>query len=205
MYIPKPFQMEDESVMFDFIEQHNFGILITTQAQHPVGSHLPFWLDREQRRMYSHFARPNEQWRDIEDQEALIIFPGPHTYISPTWYETNQSVPTWNYVSVHVYGKITIIDDPSEVLGSLGKLVLQHEGPDSAYTLDSSNQAFVEGLSAGIVAFQCEIAKLEGKWKLSQNHSRARQENVVRQLEQSKHEDARSIAAQMKRNLEGGP
>jgi transcriptional regulator len=158
-------------------------------------------LDREEEYVYSHFAKPNEQWKDIEGQEVMAVFSGPHTYISPSWYETDQSVPTWNYVAAHVYGRIEIINDQNEIIRSLEKLVQKYEKPNSSYKLNESNKMFVDGLSRGIVTFRMKIDKVEGKWKLSQNHSEERQRRVIEQLEESIDQDAREISALMKRNL----
>jgi len=201
VYIPKHFKVEDRTKIFNFIDDNSFGTLVSMQDDRPVASHLPFLLDREEEYLYSHFARLNDQWKSIESQESLIIFQGPHTYVSSSWYETNQSVPTWNYVAVHVYGRIEIIKDKKEVLSSLEKLVLKYEEPNGIYKLDESNNEFIEGLSRGIVVFRMKVDRLEGKWKLSQNHSEDRQRKVINKLEQSKSEDARNIAELMKKNI----
>jgi transcriptional regulator len=201
LYIPKPFLVEDRAQLFDFINANGFGILFSTHNNSPYASHLPFLLDREEEYVYSHFAKPNEQWKDIEGQEVMAVFSGPHTYISPSWYETDQSVPTWNYVAAHVYGRIEIINDQNEIIRSLEKLVQKYEKPNSSYKLNESNKMFVDGLSRGIVTFRMKIDKVEGKWKLSQNHSEERQRRVIEQLEESIDQDAREISALMKRNL----
>lgn len=201
MYIPKHFEMQDQKDIYDFIEKHSFGIIVSTSQNMPTATHLPLLLDKKHGRLTGHFAKPNKQWHELEGQEVLIIFPGPHTYISSSWYETNQSVPTWNYVAVHVYGTVKIIQDPQELLASLKKLTEKYEGSDSSYHIDQTNEAYVHGLMKGIVGFQIEITKLEGKAKLSQNHSRERQERVIQELEKLKHSDAHEIAKLMKQNI----
>ena len=201
MYIPKHFLVEDHEQIFDFINNNAFGILFSNHNSSPYASHLPFYLDKEDGYLYSHFARPNEQWKDIEGQEVMVVFSGPHTYISSSWYETNQSVPTWNYVAVHVYGRIEIMNDQDEIITSLERLVQKYEEPNSTYKLNESNRLFVVGLSKGIVAFRMKIDKLEGKWKLSQNHSEDRQRRVIERLEQSKYQDAKEIAELMRNNI----
>ncbi len=198
MYIPKHFVVEDQEAIYDFIDHHGFGILFSTHDGRPVASHLPFELKRDEGCLYGHFARANEQWQEIANQEALIVFHGPHAYISSSWYETNQSVPTWNYVAVHAYGRIELIEDGQEVMRSLKRLVEKYEQPNSSYKLDETNREFTEKLSRGIVAFRMKIDRLEGKWKLSQNHSEERQRSIIAHLEQSQSEDARGIAEMMK-------
>ncbi|WP_027086134.1 FMN-binding negative transcriptional regulator [Cohnella panacarvi] len=200
MYIPKHFLVEDRGAIYDFIDHHGFGILFSTSNGCPVASHLPFELKRDEGCIYGHVARANEQWQEIADQEALIVFHGPHAYISSSWYETNQSVPTWNYVAVHAYGRIELIEDQTEVMRSLNRLVEKYEQPNSSYKLDETNREFAEKLSRGIVAFRMKIDRLEAKWKLSQNQSEERQRSIIDHLERSRSEDAREIAELMKGN-----
>ncbi|WP_025028536.1 FMN-binding negative transcriptional regulator [Caldalkalibacillus mannanilyticus] len=201
MYIPTPFVVEDKDTLFDFIEEHSFGILISNSDQVPVATHLPLTLDRENGYLIGHFAKPNPQWTDILNQEVLIIFHGPHSYISSSWYESNQSVPTWNYTAVHAYGEIEYMEDKQELLRTLNDLVTKYESSESSYKIDPSNIAVVEGLMKGIVGFKMKINRLEGKWKLSQNHSKERQERVIHALEQVGTEDAVDIARLMRKNI----
>ena len=109
MYIPAAFVESDPTALHGFIEQHSFGLLVSQLDGQPFASHLPFLLDRAagtQGTLIGHMARANPQWRQSDGQTALVIFSGPHAYISPTWYEADQVVPTWNYAAVHAYGKM---------------------------------------------------------------------------------------------------
>jgi transcriptional regulator len=112
-----------------------------------------------------------------------------------------MSVPTWNYIAVHVYGDVEIIEDQAGLIRTLEEMVIKYEKQNSSYRLDESNKEFIEGLSKGIVGFKIKINRLEGKWKLSQNHSKERQEKIINQLEQIQSEDAGIIARLMKENL----
>jgi transcriptional regulator len=188
--------------MFDFIDTYGFAIMVSHENNAPIATHLPLVLDRENEMLTGHFAKANRQWKGIEGQEVLVIFHGPHHYISSSWYETNQSVPTWNYIAVHVYGTVEIMTERDEILASLRQLVDKYEGPGSTYRIDASNEAFVQGLMDGIVAFRLKMNRIEGKWKLSQNHSRERQMRVIEALESIDTENAKSIAKQMRENLE---
>lgn len=201
MYIPKHFIVEDEEILFDFIEKNSFGILFSTNQNGPVATHLPFILDRTNGYLFGHFARPNTQWKDIINQEVLAVFHGPHSYISSSWYETNMSVPTWNYVALHVYGHIELMEEKEELLKVLKDMVKKYDEPNSPYHIDDSNQELIEGLMNGIVGFKLKINRLEGKWKLSQNHSKERQERVIKELEKSSNDNAQGIAKLMKGNL----
>ncbi len=199
MYIPKQFE-----IIYDLIEKHSFATLFSQHKGSPYATHLPLKLDREKGVLHGHIARPNSQWKDIENQEVLAIFHGPHSYISPSWYETKTAVPTWNYVAVHVYGRVEIVESEQELMKSLQDLVSAYEKPDSLYNLDDVEPSYVEGLSKGIVGFNIKITRVEGKQKLSQNHSEERQNLVIHQLEQIPNEDSLKIAELM-RNNKGNP
>ncbi len=202
MYIPKHFKIDDEEVIFDFIEKYGFATLFSQHKGEPYATHLPLMLNKSENALYGHFAHPNEQWKDAENQQVLAVFQGPHCYISPSWYETMKAVPTWNYVSIHVYGKLEVIEDKKEIFDSLNDLVNKYESPDSPYNLNEVEPRFIEGLSRGIVAFKINITKIEAKAKLSQNHSVERQERVIKQLENTSHQDNIQVATLMKKNLQ---
>ncbi|KEK22348.1 FMN-binding negative transcriptional regulator [Bacillus gaemokensis] len=201
MYIPKYFNITDEKTKYEIIEQNGFATLFSQHNGEPYATHLPLLLNRDERILYGHFARPNEQWKDIGEQKVLAVFQGPHCYISPSWYETNKAVPTWNYVAVHVYGEMKIVENEQELLGSLRDLVEKYENPASSYSLDDVEPSYIEGLSKGIVGFKIKIDRIEGKRKVSQNHSMERQELVIQQLEQIDSEDHKGIAGLMRENL----
>ncbi|MGM8366148.1 FMN-binding negative transcriptional regulator [Virgibacillus sp. W0181] len=197
MYIPKHFEIKDEEEIYELIENNSFATLFSQHEGHPYATHLPLILDKEERYLYSHFAKPNMQWKDIEEQEVLAVFQGPHCYISSSWYETDKAVPTWNYIAAHVYGKVEIIDG-EEMMDSLKDMVLKYEEPNSSYQWDQLDAHFLEGQAKGIVGFKIKIDKMEGKAKLSQHHSTERLKLVTSQLEQSTSENEREIASQMK-------
>ena len=155
-------------------------------------------LNRETLILHGHFARPNDQWKDSGNQQVLAIFQGPHSYISPSWYETNNAVPTWNYVAVHVYGELEIVEDEQELIDSLQELVHKYEDPESTYSLNDVDPNYMGGLRKGIVGFKIKINKIEGKAKLSQNHSVERRKLVVEKLEKVGSEGSKGIAELMK-------
>ena len=183
MYIPKYFAIQDEEVKYEIIEQNSFATLFSQHNGEPYATHLPLLLNRETLILHGHFARPNDQWKDSGNQQVLAIFQGPHSYISPSWYETNNAVPTWNYVAVHVYGELEIVEDEQELIDSLQKLVHTYEDSKSMYSLNDVDPNYMAGLSKGIVGFKIKINKIEGKAKLSQNHSVERRKLVVERLE----------------------
>lgn len=199
MYIPKYFQIDDVEIVYDFIEKYSFATLFSQHNGEPYATHLPLILNKSQNALYGHFARPNEQWKDIENQQILVVFQGPHCYISPSWYETTKAVPTWNYVSIHLYGKMEIVEDEKAIYNTLNDMVNKYESPDSSYNLDDVEPRFIKGMSKGIVAFKIKIMKMEAKAKLSQNHSVERQELVIKQLENTSEQNNIQIASLMKK------
>ncbi|WP_343816498.1 FMN-binding negative transcriptional regulator, partial [Virgibacillus siamensis] len=188
MFIPSRFLIQDDEKIYQIIEEYGFATLFSWHEGEPTATQIPLMLDKDRKHLYGHFARSNPQWKDINKQRVLATFHGPHCYISSSWYETNRAVPTWNYITVHVNGHVELING-KELKDSLSKLVLKYEGSDSSYQLDEVNPKYIEGQTKGIVGFKIKVDKMEGKAKLSQNHSRERQKLVIHELEKSEHED----------------
>lgn len=204
MYIPTAFAENDVTKLHDFIEQNSFGLLVSQVNGLPFASHLPFLLDRHegsQGRLVGHMARTNPQWVEVGGQTTLVIFSGPHAYISPTWYEAEQVVPTWNYVSVHAYGNVQVIEDEASLLDIVQRSVRVYErSMPQPWSFDGSS-TFVKRLLAQIIGFRIEIGKLEGKWKLNQNHPVERRRKVVGALQEQGDENSLAIAAVMQAML----
>lgn len=197
MYIPKAFKIRDEQFNHEIINDYGFATLFSQHNGEPYATHIPLMLSEDKTYLYGHFSVANHQWKDIEGQTVLAVFQGPHSYISSSWYETNRSVPTWNYISVHVSGVIEMIGG-RELKESLSRLVHKYEAPDSAYQLDEVDDRYLKAMRTAIKGFRIKISKIEGKAKLSQNHSEERRSGVIEKLEASKKEDERKIAAYMK-------
>lgn len=201
MYIPKYFEMNDQEIIHEVIEKYSFATLFSQHKGEPYATHLPLIFNKGENSLYGHFARQNSQWKGIENQLVLAVFQGPHSYISPSWYETDKAVPTWNYVSVHLYGKLEIIENEEVIFDSLNDMVTKYEKPDSPYNLKNVDSKFIEGMSKGIIAFRININKIEAKAKLSQNHPVERQELIIEQLERSSDQNDLQVASLMKENL----
>jgi transcriptional regulator len=196
MYIPSPFAMNDEVKLFDFIEQHSFGMLVSQHGDEPFATHLPFLLRREegsQSALLGHMARANPHWQVANEKPVLVVFAGPHAYISPSWYEAENVVPTWNYVAVHVYGMLKTIHEPEALTEILRASLATFEEPESPFKFDPSSD-FAIKLRQQIVGFRIDITRFEGKWKLNQNHPRERREKVIRALRKRTDADSLSIA-----------
>ncbi len=184
MYLPEAFREDDLTLLHAFIREQSFGALVTLQDGLPVANHFPFLLD-EQRgtkgTLFAHMARANSQWRSLSTgQEVLVIFQGPHTYVSPSWYvhDPSGSVPTWNYAVVHAYGLPRLIEDPQELYDLLRASVETFEAPfEQPWTLHAQEE-YAQWMKS-IVGFAVEITHLEGKFKLSQNRPRVDGERVI--------------------------
>jgi transcriptional regulator len=161
---------------------------------------MPFLLERDGS-LVGHMARANPQWQDLDGQPVLVVFSGPHAYVSPSWYEADNVVPTWNYVAVHAYGTLRLVDDVAGLARILAASVETFEGPlPNPWLLDTTSD-FFQRFVRGVVGFRIEVSRLEGKWKLNQNHPRERRERVVRVLEKAEDPDAREIARLMTESL----
>ena len=204
MYIPDVFAEADLNKLHDFIEQNSFGVLVSQVDGLPFATHLPFLLQRTagpHGTLIGHLARANSQWQEASGQPALAIFSGPHAYISPTWYEAEQVVPTWNYAAVHAYGCIQIVADRGPLLEIVqGMVQVFEQALPRPWELDPSG-TFAERMLAQIVGFRIEVEKIEGKWKLNQNHPIERRKKVIRALQQRIDENAQAIAAMMQAML----
>ncbi|MFC5775594.1 FMN-binding negative transcriptional regulator [Ectobacillus antri] len=197
MYIPKSFRITEQREMYDIIHAYSFAVMFSTHADKPVATHLPLLLDEENNCLRGHIARGNPQWRELDGQEVLVVFQGPHCYISPSWYETQDTVPTWNYLAVHVYGTFTIVEDNERIQSGLAALVDKYETGD--YHFHNVPTDYIEDLKKGIVNFEIPITSIEGKAKLSQNHSSERKQRVIAALEEIPRENEQTIAAHMKK------
>jgi transcriptional regulator len=200
MYIPAAFRVDDRQRLHDFIEGHNFGLLVSTLDGVPFATHLPFLLERDAGPngcLVGHLARANPQWQQLDGQEVLLVFSGPHAYVSPTWYEADDVVPTWNYVAVHAYGVCRVIDDPAALTRIVADFVSSHERAMPQPWLLDTGSAFVQQRVRAVVGFRVEVGRLEGKWKLNQNQPEERRVRAARALAQSDDPGARAVARLM--------
>jgi transcriptional regulator len=186
VYLPQAFHETRLEVLHALMRDYSFGTLISQGGDGLVASHLPILLDAERGpygTLMGHMARANPQWHGfLEGPEALVIFHGPHAYISPSWYETDPSVPTWNYAVVHAYGTPSLIEEDEQLYRLLTALVEAHESGLQPPWDMASREEFVRRQMKAIVGFEIPIARLEGKLKLSQNRSQADREGAVAAL-----------------------
>lgn len=206
MYIPPHFVVTDQAAIHDLIERHSFGLLVSQVGSEPFASHLPFLLDRDagpHGTLVGHMARANPQWRELVGQTALAVFSGPHAYVSPTWYEAANVVPTWNYVAVHATGRAEVIEDRDALLAIVRRTVVVYEaGMPQPWTIDASGP-YLDRVLGQIVGFRIPIDRLDGKMKLNQNHPAERRAKVARALTDRGGEDGLAVAALMRAMLPG--
>ncbi len=185
MYSPPYNRVEDRDELIAFMRAHNFPALITGLGGTLHASHLPAMIHEEGEQIVidMHMAHANPQWHDFFDEEAMVVFTGPHAYISPRWYEEVERVPTWNYAAVHAYGVPKIVDDKAAKHASQRRLVAAMD-PQWLPKFDALNPQYVSGMLNGIVNFQIPVTRLETRWKLSQNRGRREMELIARALEE---------------------
>ena len=182
MYSPRFNQVFDRGILLEAMQAYSFATLFGptgSDAQRAVATHLPLVVkdEGEHGLIEGHFAAANPHWRLLAGHEALVVFSGPHSYVSPAHYTEPLSVPTWNYIAVHAYGTLTLVEDDSGKEALLTDLIAAHE---PAY-LDQWRQlpdGFRRTMLAGIAGFRIPIARIEGKFKLSQNRSAEERRNV---------------------------
>ena len=200
MYTPEHYKNENITEVKAFLKQYSFGILVSQVEGRPWATHIPLELDVDEKGndvLISHIAKANPQWKYFSSTtEVLCIFNGPHSYVSSSWYQ-KEEVPTWNYIAVHVYGKLRILDEP-EVLASMHKLVdkyeQQSECPVSVANLSANTMKQVKG----VVGFQIEITEIQATKKLSQGREHDHPK-IIEELEK-RDSNSRAIAQAMKNN-----
>lgn len=207
MYIPKAFHVDDRDTLTAFMRAHNFATLVTAGAGSLQATSVPLTIqdDGATLQIVGHLAKANPQALDLDGADGLVLFAGPHAYISPEWYEAREAVPTWNYMAVHVYGRLRayrVDDAPAEIERALSGLIAQHEPGYQAHW-EALSERYRDGMRRGIVGFALMAERVEGKFKLSQNRSVADRASVAAALNDSANADSRATGQAMQRGLEG--
>ncbi len=199
MFIPDIYKNENQEEIKDFLQKNSFGILVNQTKGKLWATHIPLELDINttgKQVLYGHISKENPQWESFVDNDKILaIFSGAHSYISSSWYD-HENVPTWNYIAVHVYGTIKIIEGKA-VIESLKKLV-------DKYEQNAENPVRVEDFSKktmrqtrGIVAFEIEIEEIQAQHKLSQNRDEKNYNNIISELKKTKNPQATAVANEM--------
>ncbi len=179
MYLPEYFSISDQDEIFLFLQANAFGQLISLQDNRLTSSHLPFLIASDRKYLQCHLARQNPQWQQLEGQQLLVTFQGPHDYISPAWYQ-NPGVPTWNYQAVHVYGNCRVFDHAGELAAMVDALSERYEsGFETPW-----EPHYRDAMLKSIIGVEIEISDIQCKYKLSQNRPTADQQGVIDRLEE---------------------
>jgi transcriptional regulator len=203
MYLPKHFEQNDVAVLHDLMRTHPLATLVTLASDGLNANHIPLHVCSEPAplgTLRGHVARTNPLWTDVRaDVAALAIFHGPQAYVSPTWYptkaQTGRVVPTWNYVVVHAYGPLRIIDDATWVRALLQTLTAEHEAAQpKPWTMQEAPEEFVAKMVAGVVGIEMVISSLSGKYKTSQNQPAENRAGVVHALRAQRTDEAQAMA-----------
>ena len=175
MYIPKAFEIKDKKIIDEFILENGFGVLVSQSQEQPEATHLPFLYlpsEGEHGTLYTHMARNNPQWKTLDHGiRVLAMFTGEHGYISPSWYETTPSVPTWDFMAVHVYGFPELIEDGARVRTLLTELVAFYERQNGTNWKMDFPDDFLQRMISAIVWIKVSIIEVQAQFKLSQNRS----------------------------------
>ena len=195
MYSPPYNRVEDRAELLAFLRAHNFVLLVTGTGGALHASHLPATVHERGGNIVldMHMARANPQWQEFFDEEALVVFSGPHAYISPRWYEQKPRVPTWNYAAAHAYGTPSVIEEKGAKHASQRRLVASLD-PQWLPQFDALPAEYLDSMLGGIVNFEIVVTRLETRWKLSQNRGRREQELIAAALERSDDSVERALA-----------
>ncbi|MGZ3945826.1 MAG: FMN-binding negative transcriptional regulator [Mucilaginibacter sp.] len=200
MFAPSINSFTDRREIVAFMQRYSFATIVTMMDDKPFATHLPFLVKEEKDKviLQAHFAKANPQWKEITSKTSLVIFTEPHAYISPSNYETEKVVPTWNYIAVHAYGQATILERVEQKAELLKHTI---EAFEVSYykQWQSLPDEYRSRMIDGIVAFEIEVADLQAKKKLSQNRSEIEKENIIHSLEKSADTNEREIAEYMKK------
>lgn len=198
MYRPKHFDDNDPARIAALMQRHSFATVVTHDGPAPFATHMPVLFHADagpHGTLVTHMARANPQWRHFADgREVLVIFHGPHAYISPAWYETQPAVPTWNYAVVHAYGIPQLVEDAASLRAMLRELVAAFENHRPEPYGDQLTDVYLDKLSPAIVGFEIPITRIEGKFKLSQNRTAADRTGVIAALQKSSDQNEREVA-----------
>ncbi len=205
MYSPPYNQVEDRKELVAFMRANNFSVLVTGTGGTLHASHLPVTIHEEGERIVidMHMAKSNSQWQEFLDDEVLVIFTGPHAYVSPRWYEEKERVPTWNYAAVHAYGVPKINSERKNKHASQRRLI---ETLDQEWLpkFDALRDDYVTMMLDNIVNFSIPVGRLETRWKLSQNRGRREMELIAAELDKSRDSLERQLAELMRKHLVAG-
>jgi transcriptional regulator len=204
MYLPDAFKIDDQATIGAFIVRYSFATIVSPTAAGLLATHAPVALKRDGSGMtiVGHVARANPHWESMDGtQESLVIFHGPHGYVSPSWYASSPAVPTWNYAVVHAYGRPRATHDPAFIEGELRELLRHYER--SSWRIDDLPREFTTQQLTRVVGFEMPVTRVEAKFKLGQNRTAIDRARTIEQLERQDTCETRQLAAFMREYVTG--
>jgi transcriptional regulator len=204
MYSPKFNRVSDRAIILEAMRTYSFAIVFGPAGGGDnegaaVATHLPLLVkdEGEHGTLLGHFARANPHWAELAGRETLVVFPGPHSYVSPRLYTEALSVPTWNYITIHAYGTLSLIENDESKNHLVEELIVAHDA-DYLQRWRAMPDGYHRTMLAGIMGFRIPIARIEGKFKLSQNRAPQERSNV-REAHAAGTDDQRELARWMRR------
>ena len=202
MYVPKYYKVSDLEEIKEFIQHNSFATIVSIRKGKPIAAHIPVLLKKIEDDYYltGHLAYGNPLWKTFEEvQDILVIFNGPHAYISSSWYE-HENVPTWNYQAVHVYGKASLIEGialEQDLTSLLEKYESFRENP---VLWDKLSPELLQQEMKGIKGFKIKVEEVQAAYKLSQNRNASDYANIIKELYKEENPHAEALAEAMKKN-----
>jgi transcriptional regulator len=204
MYKLSYFTENNNDAVIDFMKENSFATITAMGDAYPVATQVPLFIDitEEGKILLSgHIMRKTDHHKAFEKNEhVLVLFTGPHTYVSASWYTNPQTASTWNYMTVHAKGKITLLDEAA-TYQAIKNITEKYEGTTTAAAFHKMEDDYIAAMLKAIVAFSIEVESLENVFKLSQNRDEQSKKNIIEALQQRPDDHSKRIAAEMKKRM----
>jgi len=204
MYKLSHFTETHQDAVIAFMKENSFAIITAVGEAYPVATQVPLFIDiNEEGKIFltGHIMRKTDHHRAFEKNDhVLVLFTGPHTYVSASWYTTPQTASTWNYMTVHVKGKISLLDEAA-TYKAIKNITEKYEGKDTAAAFHKMDDDYIAAMLKAIIAFSIEVESMENVFKLSQNRDEQSKKNIIEALQKRPDENSKMIAAEMIKRL----
>jgi transcriptional regulator len=204
MYKLSHFTETDQDAVIAFMKENSFAIITAIGETYPVATQVPLFIDiNEEGKIFltGHIMRKTDHHKAFEKNEnVLVLFTGPHTYVSASWYTTPQTASTWNYMTVHAKGKITLLDEAA-TYEAIKNITEKYEGKETAAAFHKMDDDYIAAMLKAIIAFSIEVESMENVFKLSQNRDEESKKNIIEALQQRPDDNSKMIAAEMIKRL----
>jgi len=204
MYKLSHFTETDQDTVIAFMKENSFAIITAIGETYPVATQVPLFIHiNEEGKIFltGHIMRKTDHHKAFEKNDhVLVLFTGPHTYVSASWYTTPQTASTWNYMTVHVKGKISLLDEAA-TYKAIKNITEKYEGKETAAAFHKMDDDYIAAMLKAIIAFSIEVESMENVFKLSQNRDEQSKKNIIEALQKRPDENSKMIAAEMIKRL----